>query len=182
MRRNSTPPCKKNWPDRKISITFTPGGRRPQTFFPPVVFLPPFLLCRSTAIAVQQPCKLKVKGKRAALSFSLFLPFLYDLSVHRCDKNVVFFIHQSNRQLTSVSSRLFDDSFRSVRPPDAVPGSNHRRFSHHFILSQHRVIKILARTEFLAGLLLYRLHGKRRLTDGYGENETIQNAAASPDR
>jgi len=78
----------------------------------------------------------------------------YDLSVRRSDKNVVFFIHHYNQYVTSLLPRFFDGFFRPVTPPCAMPGSNHCRFSHPFILSRQRVIKIFALAEFLADLLL----------------------------
>jgi hypothetical protein len=82
------PPCIKKWPDKKTSLTFTPEGRRPQSFFPPVNTLPIHalsLLHRSTVIAMHRLCGASL---------------LYDLSVPRSDKNVVFFIHKSNQHLT----------------------------------------------------------------------------------
>ena len=126
------PPCKKKWPAEKTTLTFTPEGRRPQTFFPPVITLaipaplsssPVNCHCRAAALQVEGQRK-KVKGLHIRQDFPLFpfvlflvLPLLYDLSVHRSDKNVVLFIYQSNQKLTSVSPRLFDDFFRSVMLP-----------------------------------------------------------------
>jgi hypothetical protein len=89
-----------------------------------------------------------------------FAAQLYDLSVSSCDKNVALQIPVYNQSVTAILPFLFDDFFRSVTPPGAMPGSNHCRFSHHFILSRQRVIKIFALAEFLADLLLGCLDGK----------------------
>jgi len=82
------PPCKKKWLDKKTTLTVTPEGRRPQTFFPPVITLPipaplssspVYSHCRAAALPCPQFFTTFQSADATKMSFSLFINLIISL-------------------------------------------------------------------------------------------------------
>ena len=169
MRRNSMPLCKKKWPDEKTTFIFTrreEALRRSSLRSSPFRFVPSLFFAGQQSLPCSGPALPQFSttfqsAEATKMSFSLLSFIIKSLQ------------HYSPSFSTALSETGQMPALRTDQPdaPQII-----------FLFFYYNELRDFFRFPDFWQTCCYTASQVKEVHNGYGENETVQNAAASPDR